>query len=346
MIARLKNLLLTEGVSPEMELESRKGGAGPVGSYLILENSTVNFRINRKSRLRLVREDGEYSLIFQNTRIPVRVPERPRFYDEKIGDLPMWMIARRHGRDVLASTVLQRCHLKDLGEGCRFCGIELSLKAGETVEMKTPEMLAETARVAKEYGDASHVTLTTGKFRDEREEIRVMSEAASRIKESSGMPVHVQITPPEEIGLLEELECDTLGIHIESFDPEVLRKFAPGKFEMRDRLIKSLERASELFGESQVSTFIILGLGEDVGMTLEGCREILQLGIIPYPVPFRPIRGTEMESHPVPSPEYTEKIFRSIAELMKDYGVNPRRNLAGCVRCGGCSAIEEYLAEV
>jgi len=346
MISKLKNLLLTEGVFPEMNLESRKGGAGPIGSYLILENSVVNFRINRESRVRLMKDEGEYSLIFQDTRIPVRIPERPKFYDERLGELPMWMIARRHGRDVLASTVLQRCHMKELGKGCRFCGIELSLKARETIEMKSAEMLAEVARAARKYGDATHVTLTTGKFRDDREEIRVMSEVASKIRESSKMPVHVQITPPENLELLEELECDTVGIHVESFDPEVLRKFAPGKFEMRGRMMKALERASEIFGESQVSTFILLGLGEDAERTLEGCRNVLQLGVIPYPVPFRPIAGTEMESYPPPSPEYTEKMFTRIAELMKDYGLNPRRNLAGCVRCGGCSAIEEYLLEV
>ncbi|MBC7110436.1 MAG: hypothetical protein H5T46_05490, partial [Archaeoglobi archaeon] len=115
MISKLKNLLLTEGVFPEMNLESRKGGAGPIGSYLILENSVVNFRINRESRVRLMKDEGEYSLIFQDTRIPVRIPERPKFYDERLGELPMWMIARRHGRDVLASTVLQRCHMKELG---------------------------------------------------------------------------------------------------------------------------------------------------------------------------------------------------------------------------------------
>jgi hypothetical protein len=39
-----------------------------------------------------------------------------------------------------------------------------------------------------------------------------------------------------------------------------------------------------------------------------------------------------------------DKYIRA-AKLMKEYGVNPLENRAGCVRCGGCSAINEaYLS--
>ena len=30
---------------------------------------------------------------------------------------------------------------------------------------------------------------------------------------------------------------------------------------------------------------------------------------------------------------------------MREYGVNPLENKAGCVRCGGCSAIKEAYIE-
>ena len=34
-------------------------------------------------------------------------------------------------------------------------------------------------------------------------------------------------------------------------------------------------------------------------------------------------------------------IYIKAAKMMKEYGVNPLKNIAGCVRCGGCSAISE-----
>jgi|Deesub1362B_J571_1020462.scaffolds.fasta_scaffold00071_54 radical SAM protein (TIGR04043 family) len=343
--AKLKNFLLTEGLRVEVEVESRKGGAGPTGSYLIFGDSIVNFAINPESPLKLVRREDGYFIIAEEE-IPVELPPKPKFHEELYEGIPMKMIARRHGKDVLASTVLQKCILKDLGKGCKFCGIELSLKSGDTVEMKLPEMLAEVSRTAKKYGDATHVTLTTGKFEDEREEIITMSKVSEAVNDASGMPVHVQITPPQNVELLEELKCDTLGIHIESFDESVLKKVAPGKFEMRERFEIVLKKAVDIFGESQVSTFVILGLGEDEMRTVEGCRRLLELGVIPYLVPFRKIRGTEMENYSQPSPEYTERVLIRVAEMMKNFGVDPRRNKAGCVKCGGCSAIGEYLREV
>jgi hypothetical protein len=34
-------------------------------------------------------------------------------------------------------------------------------------------------------------------------------------------------------------------------------------------------------------------------------------------------------------------IYQKTGVLMKQYGVNPLKNKAGCVKCGGCSAIKE-----
>ncbi|MHA1350120.1 MAG: hypothetical protein ACTSPZ_04690 [Promethearchaeota archaeon] len=35
------------------------------------------------------------------------------------------------------------------------------------------------------------------------------------------------------------------------------------------------------------------------------------------------------------------EIYIKAAKLMKEYGVNPLKSKAGCVRCGGCSSIND-----
>lgn len=35
------------------------------------------------------------------------------------------------------------------------------------------------------------------------------------------------------------------------------------------------------------------------------------------------------------------EIYNKAAHMMKEYDVNPLVNKAGCVRCGGCSALNE-----
>lgn len=35
------------------------------------------------------------------------------------------------------------------------------------------------------------------------------------------------------------------------------------------------------------------------------------------------------------------EIYENTAKLMKENGMNPLENKAGCVKCGGCSAIND-----
>ena len=94
----------------------------------------------------------------------VSFPTRPRFYDRATADgIPYWKIAVLHGRDVLATTVLQTCiRYQSRTKTCQFCAIGQSLAAGRTVERKTPEQLAEVAKAAVELDGVTHMVMTTG----------------------------------------------------------------------------------------------------------------------------------------------------------------------------------------
>ncbi len=61
----------------------------------------------------------------------VSFPLRPRFYDLATAEgVPYWKIATLHGRDVLATTVLQECvRYQSRAKTCQFCAIGQSLEA-------------------------------------------------------------------------------------------------------------------------------------------------------------------------------------------------------------------------
>jgi len=75
---------------------------------------------------------------------------RPRFYDLQTADgIRYEQLARLHGTEVLATTVVQTCiRYAEESTRCRFCTIEESLKAGATTQVKLPEQLAEVAEAA------------------------------------------------------------------------------------------------------------------------------------------------------------------------------------------------------
>jgi len=129
-----------------------------------------------------------------------------------------------------------------------------------------------------------------------------------------------------------------VGIHVETFDPTVLAHVAPGKARTGiDRYFQVWERAVEIFGEGQVSTYVILGMGEDPELTVEGCRRAIDIGVYPFVVPLRPVAGSLMEDVLPPDAAYTDRIYRRVLMYMNERGLRP--STAGCARCQACSAV-------
>ena len=133
---------------------------------------------------------------------------------------------------------------------------------------------------------------------------------------------------------------DSVGIHVESFDPEVLARIAPAKARTGiDGYFAAWERAVARFGEGQVSTYVILGMGEDPDVTVEGCRRAIELGVYPFVVPLRPIAGSLLEDRLPPSAEYTESVYRRVLPYLQARGIGASSASAGCARCQACSAL-------
>jgi biotin synthase-related radical SAM superfamily protein len=138
-----------------------------------------------------------------------------------------------------------------------------------------------------------------------------------------------------------DMGIDSVGIHVESFDPAVLAHVAPAKARTGiDQYFRAWERAVARFGEGQVSTYVILGMGEDPELTVEGCRRAIDIGVYPFVVPIRPVAGSLMEDVTPPGREYTERIYRKVAAYMSERGLDASVPKAGCARCQACSGLQ------
>jgi len=134
-----------------------------------------------------------------------------------------------------------------------------------------------------------------------------------------------------------------VGVHIESFDERVLGEVIPAKARIGvQRFIETWERSVELFGENQVSSFIIVGLGEDDSSILEGSRILADLGVYPFVLSLRPIPGSDLENEIPPGFERMKRIYEEVSMIVKDRGLSWKRSKAGCVRCRACSALDIF----
>ena len=136
---------------------------------------------------------------------------------------------------------------------------------------------------------------------------------------------------------------DTVGIHIETFHLPTLERVAPAK--ARIGIVgyeTAWRRAVSLFGPNQVSSFLIAGLGEPPEAVVSGSEVLADLGVYPFVVPLRPIPGSWLQNHRPPDAELMFRIYSAVANVLRRKGLSSKLNLAGCVRCGACSALRHY----
>jgi radical SAM protein (TIGR04043 family) len=338
------------GLQVQEPLESRRGGAGPADAGMLwVEGVAVTVPVAApfvaQSPFTLRAEDEEaYGIYRDGERVAsARRTSRPRYYDLTTEDgIPYWQIALLH-LDSVASTVIQTCMYWGTDDVCRFCGIELSLQAGRTIPVKRPEHLAEVAVAARDLDGAVDVTLTTGTTHGHDKGALYIGRCAKAIKQASGLPVEVQFEPPDDLSVLDEVHAmgaDSIGMHIESFDPQVLARVAPAKARTGvDGYFRAWERAVDVFGWGQVSTYVILGMGEDIELTVAGCRRAIDVGVYPFVVPLRPVPGTPMGDLLPPDATSMESVYRRVVPYLVERGLGSWNVRAGCARCQACSAM-------
>ena len=120
----------------------------------------------------------------------------------------------------------------------------------------------------------------------------------------------------------------------------------PGKAQVPvERYLDAFAAAVPVFGRGQVSTYILAGLGDTKEAILETCETLVALGVYPFVVPFVPISGTPLESHPAPSPAFMHEILSALARMLHTGGLKATDIKAGCGKCGACSALSTYERE-
>jgi radical SAM protein (TIGR04043 family) len=335
----------------EAAMPSRRGGAGPSDALFLWVRGLpltvprhASFVASSPYTLRLKERSA---MLYRGEELvgPAKVPRRPRIYDLETADgVPYWKIALLH-LDSIASTVVQKCIYWGTHEQCAFCGIELT-RGEQTIPVKTPEQLAEVCTAARDLDGAVDVTLTTGSINRRDRGALYISRCAAAIKEASGLPIQVQFEPPDDLAVLQTVKdngVDAVGIHIETFDPDVLAAVAAGKAQCGvEGYFRCWERAVEVFGRGAVTTYVILGMGERPELIEEGCRRAIEMGVYPFVVPLRPVPGTAMADTPAPDPDYVASIYRTVSAMLAESGLDHVEAKAGCARCQACSGLSAW----
>jgi radical SAM protein (TIGR04043 family) len=178
----------------------------------------------------------------------------------------------------------------------------------------------------------------------------MLAESAAAVKAAVDLPIQGQCEPPDDdvwFRRMKDAGVDALGMHLEVVTPRLRARIMPGKAQVPlERYFDAFASAVSVFGRAQVSTYILAGLGDTSEAILETCGKLIALGVYPFVVPFVPISGTPLESHPAPSPAFMHEILRLLATMLRDGALRATDIKAGCGKCGACSALSTYEREV
>jgi radical SAM protein (TIGR04043 family) len=341
----IRSALAVHGVRTSADV-ARGTGAGPSNDgHLVVDGRSAALPTNPDSPFvvrdgRIFEHDTDLGLVVDAVR-------RPRFYDLTTAEGVRYdQIALLHGKDVLASTVVQTCIRYGESQRCRFCAIEESLRGGRTIAAKTPAQLAEVAEAAVRLDGVTQVTLTTGTTPGPDRGARHLARCVAAITAAvPGLPVQVQIEPPGDLDSIDALKAagaTAIGIHVESLDDAARARWMPGKGAVPMAEYEAAwDRAVRVFGRNRVSSYLLVGLGEHPDELVAGAAGLIERGVYPFVVPLRVMPGTlaAADGAAPPDPARVADVTARVAALLRDAGMRGAEQGAGCAACGACSPL-------
>jgi radical SAM protein (TIGR04043 family) len=293
------------------------------------------------------KEDSTWALYKDNEKLrDIIVYPRPAFYDRRTSDgVEMWRVFHVCGNNCLLTGVRQTCSYMKGGKQCKFCGTIFNPRYEGRLDRKTPAQLAEAAEEGLKEG-MKDVMLSSGVTKTPDVGVYDIAEAARAIKERVDVQIQAEVAVPKDVSILNEFsDCiDSISMNVETLDQKVRQEACPDKSQiLYEDYFKAFELSLDLFGKNQVNSWLIAGIGESDKSIIEGAKKLAEAGVYPFLVALRPTKFTAFETRTPPTPERLGRLSMKVADIVKDAGLHPKENKAGCVRCSACSAVKDYV---
>ena len=174
-------------------------------------------------------------------------------------------------------------------------------------------------------------------------------QAAKLIHARANIPMMIESEPLLDHVLLKSLLMEakangvmSISINIECFDRTLSRDIMPAKGKIPfGEYMKNWEIALDIFGQNEVSTVAIAGVGEDDTSIIKGVEAAAAMGVITFLVPHSPAIGAVFEDMAPPSADRMLTLYEKAVGIYQKHGLDLCACTAGCVRGGGFSAIKD-----
>ena len=326
-----------ESLVGDMPYFFEKGFSHSVHASLFGSNIAISVSegFSRTSPYELKKTNKGYVIATEDKTVPIKFFPRLPQTDTVVDSL-----AKYHSPDCITLWPSTSCCYDRPGQKCSFCSL-----VGEQPAPVTADELAEGLRILYEKVPHAHsLNFSGATYKNPDVMCDYWTELTKKLRSFYRGDVSIEFAPPSDLGKLDAMKeagVTNFIMNLEIANPALRKKICPGKGSISyDHYYAAFGRAVSLVGKGQVSSVLIAGLQpyEDI---IKECEKMINFGVIPTVMPFRPFDDSSMSDLPMCDPEEYMKTEEKLGEMLRAAKLDPEK-MSGCTKCGGCSLENDY----
>ena len=317
-------------------------------AHFLLGDIVVNTCISEEFCERspyLIAVSGDDFVLYENEKYvtKIEVLPLPQWCDEYVEGYRVGDYIRPHSNNCIACWPSLICNYYSQGKQCQFC----SMGSYHIQTILPYDIVGRMIGLAMKYKSQYEVALSGGTCHEPDHSIKYFANICENARTYGAEYISVEIAPPNEMHYLRHLKnsgATAIIMNLEIADDDLRRQVCPGKASISQlQYMHAYEEAVNLFGLGNVSCVLISGL-QDAEDIIRKSAELIDLGVIPTIIPFKPLDGCLLKSHPTTSPDELIMISTEVEKMLEKHGMLAA-NQKGCTKCNGCS-LETVAAQL
>lgn len=283
-----------------------------------------------KSTFQLHEKDDGFHLNCAGEQQTVELVEAPSFYSQTTrSGARMGSFTSLHDKLLILNPLLGCGFFAERGLACHYCQYDSMLNDVEP-PLRDSLDLVEVVRAALDEREVDTVYLYNGYAPGEDAGLARLVPIIALLRRHLGhRQIALETVAPADVSVIDELYAAGLDIFVCNLELHDELRFAsvcPGKQKHggQQAIWAALTHARQIFCEGAVVSHLIPGL-EPLESTVEGMKALVERGIVPLLVPFRPLPGTALEHCDLPSLDDVEQALLIQYELLTASGIPTHR---------------------
>ena len=302
----------------------------------LIINTCISESFCEKSPFLIKERNGILELFNNNQFISkIDVLLLPEWCNEYVEGYRIGDFLRPHSKHCIACWPYLKCNYYAIDKQCDFCSM-----GDYRIKTILPEnIVGEMIKKAVLNNSNYEVALSGGTCHEPDHSIAYFSKICETARQKGAKYISVETAPPNELIYIDKLQqsgATAIIMNLEIANEELRKKLCPGKSSISQlQYFHAYERAVNMFGAGNVSCVLIAGIqkAEDI---INKSAELINIGVVPTIIPFKPLDGCNMREHPITNPDELILISTEVDKLLNKYNL-AASNQKGCTKCNGCS---------